>query len=330
METIEKLIKKRLEAAGVFKSGIARVQSVDDATTEAYRKWLSEGKHGEMGYLENYLDIRSNPALLLPEARSIISCAFNYYHGPVRGPLKWASYSLGDDYHDIVRKRLQEVAAWISEEYGAECRVCVDTAPIHERYWAVRSGIGFIGRNQQLILPGAGTHFFLGEILTTLELTPDPPCTESCLGCDRCLRACPGKALSHKSICAPEPPTSGQIANSAMQPTELAEEYELVAKRCLSYLTIEYRGDFPAGTELGRHIYGCDVCQEVCPHNVNAPLSEIEEFRPRPAILSLDTEAILTMKQEDFSTLFRRSAIKRTKLTGLQRNAHQIKDSDCK
>lgn len=309
METIEKLIKKRLEAAGVFKSGIARVQSVDDATTEAYRKWLSEGKHGEMGYLENYLDIRSNPALLLPEARSIISCAFNYYHGPVRSPLKWASYSLGDDYHDVVRKRLQEVAAWISEVYGAECRVCVDTAPIHERYWAVRSGIGFIGRNQQLILPGAGTHFFLGEILTTLELSPDPPCTESCLGCDRCLRACPGKALSHQA---------GSNETSVLD-----------AKRCLSYLTIEYRGVFPTGTELGRHIYGCDVCQEVCPHNANAPLSEIEEFRPRPAILSLDTEAILAMKQEEFSTLFRRSAIKRTKLTGLQRNAHQIKDSDC-
>ena len=305
METTEKLIKKRLEAAGVFKSGIARVQSVDDATTEAYRKWLSEGKHGEMGYLENYPDIRSNPALLLPEARSIISCAFNYYHGPIKSPLEWASYSLGDDYHDIVRKRLQEVAAWISEEYGAECRVCVDTAPIHERYWAVRSGIGFIGRNQQLILPGAGTHFFLGEILTTLELAPDPPCTESCLGCDRCLRACPGKAL-------------------ALRPG--AEKDSVIdANRCLSYLTIEYRGEFPAGTHLGKHIYGCDVCQEVCPHNVNAPLSEIEEFRPRQAILSLDTETILAMKQEEFSTLFRRSAIKRTKLTGLQRNAHQIR-----
>lgn len=355
MQTTEKLIKKRLEAAGVFKSGIAEVQSVDDATTEAYRKWLAEGKHGEMGYLENYPDIRSNPALLLPGAKSIISCAFNYYHGPVKSPLQWASYSLGDDYHDVVRKRLQSVAAWISEEYGAECRVCVDTAPIHERYWAVRSGIGFIGRNQQLILPGAGTHFFLGEIITTLELTPDPPCTESCLGCDRCLRACPGKALSHKAVCPTIPPTTEQMVDTAMQPTELAENseldakhrmsseldarrglsyeldarrglsHELDARRCLSYLTIEYRGDFPAGTHLGKHIYGCDVCQEVCPHNANAPLSEIEEFRPRQAILSLDTEAILAMKQEEFSTLFRRSAIKRTKLTGLQRNALQIR-----
>lgn len=345
MQTTEKLIKKRLEAAGVFKSGIAEVQSVDDATTEAYRKWLAEGKHGEMGYLENYPDIRSNPALLLPGAKSIISCAFNYYHGPVKSPLQWASYSLGDDYHDVVRKRLQSVAAWISEEYGAECRVCVDTAPIHERYWAVRSGIGFIGRNQQLILPEAGTHFFLGEIITTLELTPHPPCTESCLGCNRCLRACPGKALSHKAVCPTLPPTTGQIFDTAMQPTELAENseldakhrmsyeldttrglsHELDARRCLSYLTIEYRGDFPAGTGLGRHIYGCDVCQEVCPHNANAPLSEIEEFRPRQAILCLDTEAILAMKQEEFSTLFRRSAIKRTKLTGLHRNALQIR-----
>lgn len=301
-------LRRRLKDAGVFKSGIARVEAVDADTVTGYDRWLSEGMNGEMAYLEKYHDIRSNPALLLPGARSVVSCAFNYWWGPVDSPLRWASYALGDDYHDVVRGRLQSVADAITAETGAECRVCVDTAPILERYWAVRSGVGFIGLNQQLIIPGAGTHFFLGEIITTLDLAPDAPCTLTCGECRRCLRACPGRALRENNETTGNP----------------ASEVTLDSRRCLSYLTIEYRGEFPEGTRLGKHIYGCDVCQEVCPHNSEAPLSDIEEFRPRPAILRLDTEAILEMRQEDFSAIFRKSAIKRTKLTGLRRNAGAI------
>ncbi len=301
-------LRRRLKDAGVFKSGIARVEAVDAATVTGYDRWLSEGMNGEMAYLEKYHDIRSNPALLLPGARSVVSCAFNYWWGPVDSPLRWASYALGDDYHDVVRGRLQSVADAITAETGAECRVCVDTAPILERYWAVRSGVGFIGLNQQLIIPGAGTHFFLGEIITTLDLTPDAPCTLTCGECRRCLCACPGGALRENDKAPGNPAT----------------EITLDSRRCLSYLTIEYRGEFPDGTRPGKHIYGCDVCQEVCPHNSKAPLSDIEEFRPRPTILRLDTDAILAMRQEDFSAIFRKSAIKRTKLTGLRRNAQAI------
>lgn len=317
-------IKRLLKETGAFRSGIAQAREVDSAAADGYERWLSEGRHASMAYLEKYTDIRRDPSLLLPGAESVISAVFNYWWGRQDGPLQWASYALGDDYHDVVRARLQSVADRITAETGAQCRVCVDTAPIPERYWAVKSGIGFIGMNRQLIVPGAGTHFFIGEIVTTLPLTPDEPETRSCGSCRRCLDACPGHALSPGG---------------------------LDANRCLSYLTIEHRGDFPpevtgnptdhhtlsdpltpadiASTRpairLGRHIYGCDVCQEVCPHNSHAPLSEIEEFRPRQAIVRLDTEAILAMKQEDFSTLFRRSAIKRTKLSGLLRNATQIK-----
>lgn len=301
-------LRRRLKDAGVFKSGIARVEAVDAATVTGYDRWLSEGMNGEMAYLEKYHDIRSNPALLLPGARSVVSCAFNYWWGSVDSPLRWASYALGDDYHDVVRGRLQSVADAITTETGAECRVCVDTAPILERYWAVRSGVGFIGLNQQLIIPGAGTHFFLGEIITTLDLAPDAPCTLTCGECRRCLRACPGGALRENDKAPGNP----------------ASEVTLDSRRCLSYLTIEYRGEFPEGTRPGKHIYGCDVCQEVCPHNSKAPLSDIEEFRPRAAILRLDTDAILEMRQEDFSAIFRKSAIKRTKLAGLQRNARAI------
>lgn len=301
-------LRRRLKDAGVFKSGISRVEAVDADTVTGYDRWLSEGMNGEMAYLEKYHDIRSNPALLLPGARSVVSCAFNYWWGPVDSPLRWASYALGDDYHDVVRGRLQSVADAITTETGAECRVCVDTAPILERYWAVRSGVGFIGLNQQLIIPGAGTHFFLGEIITTLDLAPDAPCTLTCGECRRCLRACPGGALRENDKAPGNP----------------ASEVTLDSRRCLSYLTIEYRGEFPEGTRPGKHIYGCDVCQEVCPHNSKAPLSDIEEFRPRAAILRLDTDAILEMRQEDFSAIFRKSAIKRTKLAGLRRNAQAI------
>ena len=290
-------IKILLQEAGAYRSGIARATEVDPEVTACYDRWLSEGRNAGMGYLENYTDIRRNPALLLPGAKSVISSAFNYWWGKCEGPLQWASYALGDDYHDIVRRRLQSVAEKIALATGAECRVCVDTAPLPERYWAVKSGIGFIGLNRQLIIPGAGTHFFLGEIITTLELDTDQPLENDCGSCGKCLRACPGGALD----------SSG-----------------LDARRCLSYLTIEHRGQLPEGTHCGKHVYGCDVCQEVCPHNACAPISEIEEFRPRQTVVSLDAEAIIDMKQEDFSTIFRRSAIKRTKISGLQRNAEYI------
>ena len=167
----------------------------------------------------------------------------------------------------------------------------------------MKAGLGFIGLNNQLILPGAGSRFFLGEILTTLPLEPDEPAAPgSCEGCGRCLKACPGKALSAGA--------DGRVT--------------LDARRCLSYLTIEYRGELPEDVRLGRHVYGCDECQRVCPHNRVSPLSEIVEFRPREAVVALSAERIAEMTQEEFSAIFRRSAIKRTKLSGLQRNALRI------
>ena len=312
-------IKELLAGAGVFRSAVARVRPVEEASANDYRAWISEGKHGEMAYLEKYDDLRSDPRRLLDGARSVISCAFNYHWGDegaaadgsggdhegsgVMRPLQWAEYALGDDYHDVVRKRLSEVAEKISSVTGAECRVCVDTAPLRERYWAVKAGLGFIGLNNQLILPGAGSRFFLGEILTTLPLEPDEPAgPESCGECGRCLKACPGKALNAGA--------DGRVT--------------LDARRCLSYLTIEYRGELPEDVRLGRHVYGCDECQRVCPHNRVSPLSEIEEFRPREAVGALSAERIAKMTQEEFSAIFRRSAIKRTKLSGLQRNALRI------
>lgn len=289
-------IGRWVAGAGGAASGIAPADVVASDEFSRFEKWLDAGMNGDMHYMERYLDIRRDPALLLPDARSIIVVAFSYRQE--RGvPGHIASYALGDDYHEVVRARLEQVAARLTAKYGGATRVCVDTAPLLERYRAVRAGIGFIGRNHLLIVPGIGSYVFIGSILTTLEIAPDIPCTLSCDGCGRCEAACPGKALGADG---------------------------LDARRCLSYLTIEYRGDFPDDLDLHGCLYGCDTCQRVCPHNAGVPATSIPEFAPRPALTALTPAQAATMTQPEFSAMMRHSAIKRTKLAGLQRNALQL------
>lgn len=281
---------------GFSKIGIAKSSEVPQSVIDQYNQWIELNLHGEMAYMERYGDIRRNPCLLLDNAQSVIVTVANYHSpsSPRQNAPKWASYSLGDDYHEVVRNKLFQLASYIQENWGGETRVCVDTAPIFERYWAQQAGIGFIGRNNMLIVPETGSYVFIGLILSTVAFQPDKPCTLECLGCNACIRHCPGKAIS----------LNGMID----------------ARRCHSYLTIEYRGELPEELNLNNKVYGCDVCQNVCPHNLNAPTTKITEFLPRKEILDLTPNDIDTMTQEDFSRIFRRSAIKRTKLTGLQRN----------
>lgn len=316
MNLTSEMIKERLALAGVYASGIAAVAPVDEVEVHRYARWISDGMNSGMEYMANHADLRRDPSLLLPGAVSLISCAFNYYHPLTwRHNLRWARYALGRDYHEVVRERLQGVASWLTSETGAECRVCVDTAPLRERYWAVQAGVGFVGLNNQLIIPGAGSHFFLGEILTTLPLVPDSPCRLDCGSCGKCLKACPGKAI---------------IPCSGVPDSDYSRSQSFIdSSRCLSYLTIEHRGDFPEGSpRLGNHIYGCDVCQEICPHNSNPPVTDIPEFIPRTEILALDREAISGMSQQEFSRIFTHSAVKRTKLAGLQRNNRAVNPQD--
>lgn len=250
-----------------------------------------------MSYMERYPGLRMNPDGLLPGSRSVISFAFPYFHpdAPGDSDVVFARYALGDDYHDVVRERLAPIAAWISSISGADTRVCVDTAPLFERYWAVRAGIGFCGLNGNLIVPEAGSWVFLGEILTTAVITPDAPLNQSCGECRRCIEACPGHAIR----------PDGTID----------------ARRCRSFLTIESRDpELPQDVDLGRRIYGCDICQEVCPCNASPRVTTIEELFPRPSVISLTRDDILNMSQEQFSCIFRRSAVKRAKLAGLRRN----------
>lgn len=285
--------------AGATAIGIADAGPVALSTVEAYNRWLSQGRHGTMEYLARYGDIRRDPRLLLDGARSLIVAAFNYMP-PRRQPdgvPRFADYALGLDYHEVLRERLGRLATAIRDRWGGDTRVCVDTAPLMERYWAVQSGLGFVGRNSQLILPGRGSRFFIGTVVTTTHFRRDTPCTLTCGDCGRCAAACPGGAITPDGNCA-----------------------AFDARRCLSYLTIEHRGPLPAGLRLGCRIYGCDACQDVCPHNRHAVPTDIPEFLPRPSLLALTAPAIASMTPEQFSTIFRHSAVKRTKLAGLQRN----------
>ncbi len=276
---------------------VCAVGPVDSAARDSFRRWISEGKHAGMSYLEKYDPVRANPELLLPSARSMVIVAFPYRSDAEFG-LPMALYARGRDYHDVVREYLTPIAA----EIPGETRICVDTAPLRERYWAARAGLGQIGRNNQLFVPGFGSYCFIGTILTTAELTPRQPfqfaSTDPCGDCRRCIQACPGHCI----------PADGTAID---------------ARRCISYLTIEHRGPLPPDLKL-RSLYGCDICQSVCPLNAATAPTNIPEFAPSDSLKTLTLNQIAQLTQEDFSQIFKGSAIKRTKLSGLQRNLQQL------
>lgn len=293
-EITERLRRLVLES-GASRVAFAEATATDRNDNTVIDDWIESGCHGDMTYLERYGDLRRDPRLLLDGARTVICCAFDY-RPSARHPL-FADYAIGLDYHEVIRHRLDHAAEEIRREFGGDTRICVDTAPIRERYWAVVSGLGFIGLNGQIIVDGIGSKVFLAEILWTGRALPDAAASgRSCIGCGACVKACPGNALNGR--CGVD------------------------ARRCLSYLTIEYRGELPQDLSLNGRIYGCDICQDVCPHNkVSAGHSTIAEFEPTAELMTLTADDILMMKPEDFNSVFRHSAVRRTKLTGLQRNA---------
>lgn len=301
MSEIKNELRRLLLSAGAVKVGFAKVEPVDDDAYRRFSSWLEQSHHAEMQYMENYPEIRRDPRLLLEGAKTVISVAFNYYPQKMRNSEYpyIAMYAYGRDYHDVIRQRLGQVCERIKADYGADCRVCVDTAPILERYWAWRAGMGYQGINGTFIIPGKGSYHFLSEIVTTLEIEPDTPIMSDCGNCGRCLQACPLKAING--------------------------DCTIDASRCLSYLTIECRNDWELPSHIAPPLYGCDICQQVCHHNRRATPTELPEFAPTEEFLSLDYELLSAMSEEDFRRIFRHSAIKRTKHSGLRRNLSKIK-----
>ncbi len=284
--------------AGAYRFGVCRVAPVPEQWQRSFAEWIEQGKHAEMNYLDRYHDLRDNPAMLLDNARSLVVGAFPYFHPECRQNPAIAPYALADDYHTVLRKRLDEAAGRIREYFGGNTRVCIDTAPLRERFWAQQCGVGAIGMNGHLILPGAGSYFFLGTIICTAELPATEPLAENpCKKCGACVKACPGNAIGARGT--------------------------IDARRCISYLTIEHRGEFPEGTDLHGSIYGCDICARICPLN-STPPAGLPEFTPRQELLALTPEKAAELNQQQFSTLFRNSAVKRTKLAGLIRNALRV------
>ena len=292
-------IKKHALALGFDACGIARADAVEPDAASRYDRWIEQGKNGCMEWASRNCEVRNDPRRVLEGAQSVIVVALNYYPAvfqPAEAP-QFAYYAYGQDYHNVLKRRLKQLAKFIGEN-AARCRTrcCVDTVPLRERYWAQKAGVGFIGRNNALIVPGRGSYFFLGILLTTVELQPDAPCTGTCGDCGACMAACPTGALCDDST--------------------------VDARRCLSCLTIEHRGELPAWVagKMGQRAYGCDECQRCCPHNRHAKPCAEPDLQPGEEFLALTAERILQMSDDDFRRIFGHSAVRRAGLEGLQRN----------
>lgn len=304
---IEDCIKAEALRLGFYTCGIARAEEVEEREYRAIEDWVEAGMHGEMSYLERNHDLRRDPRRLVEGTRSIIMVAMNYFPSRRQSDEapQFACYAYGRDYHKVVKKRLDQLLDYIRQISPSEVsgRSFADSAPLLERYWAVKAGLGWRGKHGLLIIPGAGSFFVLGALLVSLELEADKPQANRCGSCTRCIDACPTRAL---------------LGGGLMD-----------ARRCISYLTIEQGGEIPQdlAESMGQRIYGCDTCQEVCPWNRKARPTEIADFEIRPAILEASIEGIEMMSEEDFALSFAGSPIKRAGLKGLQRSLRAIRNN---
>ena len=297
---IAEQIKSQAASLGFDACGFAEAQPVDDAAVARYDSWIEQGHNGCMQWAAGHRDLRHDPALLFEGTKTVISLALNYYPARFQPPeaAQVAYYAYGRDYHEVLREKLTALAGFIEQVTQCPTRPCVDSAPVRERYWAQRAGIGFIARNNCLIIPGRGSFFFLGEILTTAQLPPDEPCRMTCGNCGKCVEACPTGALS---------------GNGAAD-----------ASRCLSCLLIENHSEqLPdwVAQVVGDRVVGCDECQLCCPHNAHATATTVADFSPTPAVMTLTRERILSMTAGEFKRTFAHSAISRLRYKTLRRNA---------
>lgn len=294
------LIREEAARLGFGFVGFARAERLDD---EARRleAWLAQGAHGRMSYMENHFDLRVDPTLLVPGAKSVICLTFNYFnpekqHEP--DAPKISQYAYGQDYHHVVKDKLKALLAFMRAEIGeVDGRCFVDSAPVLEREWARRAGLGWNGRHTLTINPRQGSYFFLAEIICDLPLLYDDPIRDHCGTCRRCIDACPTEAIS-------------------------PEGYFLDASKCISYLTIELRDEIPVEFKdrTDNWMFGCDVCQDVCPWNRFAVPHREPAFEPPVGLLGLSRRDWLELTEDVFGRLFKKSAVKRVKYEGLMRN----------
>lgn len=291
-------IKAEAKRLGFLSCGISKAEFLEEEAPRL-EAWLKAERNGKMGYMENHFDKRLDPRLLVPGGKSVISVLLNYYSEDQQpeGAPKISKYAYGADYHFVIKEKLKELLRFIHQEMGeVNGRVFVDSAPVMDRAWAEKSGLGWIGKNTNLITQKVGSYFFIAEMILDLDLEYDLPTTDHCGTCTACIDVCPTEA-----IVAP---------------------YQLDATKCISYLTIELKDQLPTEFQgkMDNWAFGCDVCQDVCPWNRFSKQHNEPLFNSKPEILNYSKKDWEELTSETFNTIFKNSTISRTKYEGLKRN----------
>lgn len=293
------LVKEKASAQGFEYCGIAKAGFLEEEARNL-ENWLNKAYHGEMAYMANHFDKRLDPTLLVPGAKSVVSLIYNYYPVeklPEGNNYKIAKYAYGTDYHFVIKDKLKTLLEELKQEIGEiNGRIFVDSAPVMERQWAAKSGIGWRGKNSLLINKNMGSFFFLAELIIDLELEPDGPAKDYCGTCTRCLDTCPTEAILSPGV--------------------------LDGSKCISYLTIELKNEIPSAFKEKTEgwIFGCDICQDVCPWNRFSKPTRETKFQPHPGLKEMNKEEWHELTKEVFNRVFKNSAVKRTKFEGLKRN----------
>jgi epoxyqueuosine reductase len=299
------IIKAESKRLGFLSCGISKAGFLEEEAPRL-ENWLNQNRHGEMKYMENHFDKRLNPVLLVDGAKSVISLLLNYFPSEVQNAdsYKISKYAYGQDYHYVIKEKLKELLHTIQSEIGeVSGRAFVDSAPVLDKAWAAKSGLGWIGKNNNLLTKNVGSFYFIAELIVDLELEYDHATTDHCGTCTACIDACPTEA-----IVAP---------------------YIVDGSKCISYFTIELKENIPQEMKgkLDDWVFGCDVCQDVCPWNRFSKVHSEPLFSPNPEILSFSKKDWEEITEETFKKVFKNSAVKRTKLEGLKRNIQFLKES---
>ena len=298
------LIKAEARRLGFLSCGISKAEFLEEEAPRL-EKWLNKNMQGEMSYMENYFDKRLDPTKLVPDSKSVVSLILNYFPSETQNSesYKLSKYAYGTDYHFVIKDKLKQLLAFISEEIGdVHGRAFVDSAPILDKAWAAKSGLGWIGKHSNLLTKQLGSFYFIAELILDLELEYDTPVTDHCGACTACIDACPTQAI--------------------------VEPYVVDGSKCISYFTIELKEAIPTQFkgQFDDWMFGCDVCQDVCPWNRFSKAHNEPLFDPNPQLLSMTKKDWEEITEEVFQNLFKNSPVKRTKFTGLQRNINFLKD----
>ena len=299
------LIKAEAKRLGFMSCGVSKAEFLEEEAPRL-EAWLNKNMNGEMSYMENHFDKRLDPTKLVPDSKSVISLLLNYYPEETQNPdsYKISKYAYGTDYHFVIKDKLKSLLHFIEEKIGeVHGRAFVDSAPVLDKAWAAKSGLGWIGKNSNLLTKQVGSFYFIAELIVDLDLEYDRAVTDHCGSCTACIDACPTQAI--------------------------VDPYVVDGSKCISYFTIELKNEIPtyAQDKMDDWMFGCDVCQDVCPWNRFSKPHNEPLFNPNPDMLSKSKKEWEELTQEVFSEIFKKSPVKRTKFSGLKRNIDFLKNS---